>query len=158
MGYWGVKSFENDDAADALDAAFDHVHGRIYDELMDDRNSLTFDQVQGKLANPETLAVALEALCESVGEPFEAWGGADRLTFAGVVVRHAEFGVPIPDDARQRALDWLEHEELDWDEATARRLRRDQEIALLRKAAGGPETRRSDPPPGGIERWPNDDR
>ena len=27
MGHWGVKSFENDDAADALDAGFDRVHG-----------------------------------------------------------------------------------------------------------------------------------
>jgi hypothetical protein len=29
MGYWGVKSYENDEAADALDAGFDRVHGAL---------------------------------------------------------------------------------------------------------------------------------
>ncbi len=42
MGHWGVKSYEHDDAADALDAGFDRVHGAQYEELMDDRNPLTF--------------------------------------------------------------------------------------------------------------------
>src|SRR4051812_47634149 len=136
MGHWGVKSFENDAAADALDAGFDRVHGSSYDDLMDDRNPLTFDQVQQRLAGPETLAEALGALHEAVGRPLEQWDELERLAYAGVVVRHAEFGVPIPDDARLRALDWLEHEEIDWDEATARRLRREKEIALLRKTSG----------------------
>lgn len=134
MGHWGVKSFENDDAADALDAGFNRVHGAAYDDLMDDRNPLTFDQVQEKLANAETLAASLEALREAVGKPFEDWDEIERLAFAGVVVRHAECRVPIPDEARLRAIDWLEHEEIDWDEATVRRLRREKEIALLRKA------------------------
>ena len=29
MGHWGVKSYEHDEAADALDAGFDRVHGAI---------------------------------------------------------------------------------------------------------------------------------
>ena len=46
MGHWGVKSYENDEAGDALDAGFDRVHGKQYEELMDDRNPLSFEQVQ----------------------------------------------------------------------------------------------------------------
>src|SRR5438270_905105 len=114
MGHWGVKSFENDDADEALDAGFDRVHGATYDDLMDDRNRLTFDQVQQQLAGPETLAAALGALEEAVGRPREDWDEVERLAYAGVVVRHAEFGVPIPDDVRARAVDWLEHEAIDW--------------------------------------------
>jgi hypothetical protein len=133
MGHWGVKSFENDDADDALDAGFDRVHGASYEALMDDRNPTPFDQAQRSLAGPETLAASLDALAEMVGAPFEEWDEIERLAYAGVVVRHAEFDVPIPDDVRARALDWLEREEIDWDEATARRLRRDREIALLRR-------------------------
>lgn len=136
MGHWGVKSFENDDASDALDAGFDRVHGSVYDDMMDDRSPLTFDQVQKKLANAETLAAALAALGEWIETPIEAWDDVERLAFAGVVVRHAEFGVPIPDEVRLRALDWLEREEIEWEEATARRLRREKEIALLRRTPG----------------------
>jgi hypothetical protein len=132
MGHWGVRSHENDDASDALDAGFDRVHGAAYDALMDDRNPLPFDQVQKQLANAATLAAAIEALGESVGRPFEDWDDIERLAFAGVVVRHAELGVAIPDDLRLRAIDWLENEELEWPEATLRRLRRDKELALLR--------------------------
>ena len=135
MGHWGVKSFENDDADEALDAGFDRVHGDAYDELMDDRNPMTFDQVQKKLANAETLKAAVETLQETVGKPFEEWDEVERLAFVGVVVRHAEFGVPIPEDLKLRAMDWLEHEEIEWDEATARRLRRRKEIDLLKKTA-----------------------
>jgi hypothetical protein len=141
MGHWGVKSHENDDASDALDAGFDRVHGDAYEALMDDRNPLPFDQVQKQLANPATLAAAIEALSESVGRPFEDWDDIERLAFAGVVVRHAELGVAIPDDLRLRAIDWLVNEEIEWPEATLRRLRRDKELALLRgmksRAAGG---------------------
>jgi hypothetical protein len=137
MGHWGVKSFENDDAADALDRGFDRVHGAAYDELMDDRCPLTFDQVQQKLAGAETLAASLDALAEAAGgAPPEEWDERERLALAGVVVRHAEFGVPIPEEVRLRALDWLEREEIEWHEATARRLRREKEIALLRGARG----------------------
>jgi hypothetical protein len=137
MGYWGVKSFENDDAADALDHAFDRVHGPAYDELMDDHCPLTFDQVQQKLANAETLAAALEALGEASGPAQADWDQIVRLAFAGIIVRHAEFGVPIPEDARLQALEWLEREEIEWDEATARSLRREKEIALLRGTPRG---------------------
>jgi hypothetical protein len=137
MGHWGVKSYENDDAADALDAGFDRVHGALYEELMADENPLTTEQVERQLANVETLARAVEALVESVDRPFEEWDEVERLAFAGVVVRHAELGVAIPDEWRARALDWLEHEEIEWEEATARRLRRQKEMALLGPRAGG---------------------
>ena len=131
MGHWGVKSYENDDAADALDAGFDRTHGELYEEMMADENPLTTDQVERRLASAETLAAAVEALVESVDRPFEEWDEVERLAFAGVVVRHAELGVAIPDEWRSRALDWLEHEEIEWEEATARRLRRKKEMDLL---------------------------
>ncbi len=137
MGHWGVKSYENDDAADALDAGFDRVHGALFEELMADENPLTTDQVEARLANAETLDAALAALSTSVDRPFEEWDEVERLALAGVVVRHAELGVAIPEEWRARALDWLEHEEVEWEEATARRLRREKEMALLGPRAGG---------------------
>ncbi|QEH32567.1 hypothetical protein OJF2_10440 [Aquisphaera giovannonii] len=142
MGHWGVRSYENDDADDALDAGFEEACGEEYEALMDDRNPLPFDQVQGKLASGKTLEAAVRALEEMVGGPFDAepgrWDPEARLAMAGVVVRHAEFGVPIPPPLRDRAIACLEGEEIEWDEATKRRLRREKEIALLRRAAGGP--------------------
>jgi hypothetical protein len=133
MDYWGVSSFENDGAADAVDAAFERVHGDAYDELMNDKNPLTFDQVQAKLANAATLTAAVAALWESVGEDvaFDNWDDEARLAFVGVVVRHAEFGVPIPAELLDSALAWLRDESIEWDEATLRKLRRQKEIALL---------------------------
>ena len=135
MGHWGVKSYENDAAADAIDAGLERVHGDAYDDLMDDRSAVTFDQAQQQLASPETLAQAVEALQNEAGpdRPFEDWDEVERLGFAGVVVRHAEFGVAVPDDWLARAIDWLETETIDWDdEATVRRLRRQNEVARLR--------------------------
>jgi hypothetical protein len=132
MGHWGVKSYENDDAADALDAGFARVHGAAFEALMDDRNPLSFDQVQERLADAETLAAAVGVLHESFRRPIEEWDEVERLALVGVVVRHAELDVPIPAALRSRALDWLEHEEIDWEEAAARRLRLQKEIALLR--------------------------
>ena len=82
MGHWGIKSYENDGAADALDAGFDRVHGERYDELMDDRNPLTYEQVQQRLADPRTLAASIDALWEAVGREVapgavgSAWGPA----------------------------------------------------------------------------------
>jgi hypothetical protein len=139
MGHWGVKSYENDSAADALDAGFDRVHGPQYEELMDDRNPLSYEQVQQRLADPRTLEASIAALWDSVGPevPPELWDEETRLALAGIVVRHAELKVSIPDPWRQRAIDWLEHEEIDWHEATARRLRRQKELDLLRRAPPG---------------------
>ena len=130
MGYWGVKSYENDEASDAIDAAFEQVHGDAYDDLMDDRNPLPFDQAQQRLANPETLAAAVEALREEVGPEiaWDDWDDVERLALVGVVVRHAEFGVPVPPEWLDRAIDWLENEAIDWDEATVRRLRLQAEV------------------------------
>lgn len=144
MGYWGIKSYENDDADDALDAGFEDVHGDLYEELMEDGNPMSFDQVQKRLADGRTLAAAVAALEEMVGAkidgPTESWDGAARLGFAGVIVRHAEHGVEVPDALCALAIEWLEHEDLEWDEETKRRLRREKEIALLRRArASAPE-------------------
>ena len=131
MGHWGVKSYENDDAGDALDAGFARAHGPSYEDLMDDANPMTVEQVQGRLAGPETLRASLEALAEELGRPVEDWDEVGRLAYAGIVVRHAEVGVPIPADVRSLALGFLRDEPIDWEEATARRLRRDKEIRLL---------------------------
>ncbi len=135
MGHWGVKSYENDDAGDALDAGFARAHGPAYEDLMDDANPLTPEQVQERLAGPETLAGSLGALAEELGTAAEAWEEEARLAYAGVVVRHAELGVPIPPEVRDRALAFLRDEPIDWEEATARRLRRDKEIRLLESMA-----------------------
>jgi hypothetical protein len=136
MGHWGVKSYEIDEAADALDAGFDRVHGARYEELMDDRNPLSFEQVQAQLASPATLAAAIAWLREQFGDEFDGWDEVARLAFAGVVVRHAELGVPIAEPWRRHAVAWLEHEAIAWDAATARDLRRRSEIALLNRIAG----------------------
>ena len=145
MGHWGIKSYENDEASDAMDAGFDRVHGERYEELMDDRNPLTYEQVQQRLADPRTLAASIDALWDAVGRDVapEDWDDEARLALAGVVVRHAELKVPIPEEWRRRAIDWLDGEEIEWDEATARRLRRQKEIDLLRRVpAAGPEEQR----------------
>jgi hypothetical protein len=135
MGHWGVKSYENDDAHDALDAGFDRVHAEVYDELMDDDNPLTFEQIQEKLADARTLDAAIQSVKEQAGEgePTESWDEVTKLAFVGVVVRHAEIGVPIPVAWNDLAIEWLEHEEIDWEEATKRRLRIQKELGLLRQ-------------------------
>ena len=141
MGHWGVRSYENDEAADALDAGFERVHGDAYDELMDDRNPLTPEQIHAKLANPATLSAAVEAIREAVGLPWEEWDEVDRLGFVGVVVRHAELGVAVPLEWRDRAVGWLVDEPIEWEEATLRKLRHQKEIELLnglpRDGSGG---------------------
>ena len=74
---------------------------------------------------------------EMVGSPLEkaaAWDETARLALAGIVVRHAECGVLIPETLQKKSIEWLENEEIDWEEETKRRLRRDKEIALLRRA------------------------
>jgi hypothetical protein len=134
MGHWGARSYENDDAADALDAGFDRVHGKHYEELMDDRNPLTFEQVQERLADSRTLDAAVAALQASLPpeSPPESWNDRARLALVGIVVRHAELRVSIPEPWRQRAITWLEHEEIEWEEANLRRRIRQNELALLR--------------------------
>ena len=104
----------------ALQEAGIPAHGAVYDDLMNDRNPMTYEQVQERLASAETLAAAIEALREDLGDDPAGWDEIGRLAFCGVVVRHAELGVPIPDDLRERALKWLESETIDWDEATQR--------------------------------------
>jgi hypothetical protein len=106
---------------------------------MDDRNPLTFDQVQGRLADRRTLAEAVEVLRRAAGPetPWDDWDEARRLAFVGVVVRHAEFGVPVPAEWLDRAAHWLETEAIDWDEATLRELRRQNELRLLKTLRGG---------------------
>jgi hypothetical protein len=131
MGSWGVRSYDNDEAGEALDRGFERVHGHLYDELMDDRNPLTPEQIQAKLANPETLAAAVEFCREEVGLPWDEWDEVDRLGFVGVVVRHAELGVPVTDEWRDRAVAWLLDEAIEWEEATSRKLRRQKEIERL---------------------------
>ena len=90
---------------------------------MDDRNPLSFEQVQQKLADPQTLDASIEAVRETLGVngPPETWDELARLALGGVVVRHAELGVPIPEPWRSRAIDWLENEQIDWEEETLRR-------------------------------------
>ncbi len=125
MGDWGVKSYENDEASDALDAGFDRVHGAHFEELMDDRHPLTYEQVFQKLASIETFDASLAALRETLEEdcPPEDWDATAKLALVGIVVRHAELRVPIPEEWLARALDWLENEQLEWDEQTVRNLR-----------------------------------
>jgi hypothetical protein len=132
MGSWGVKSYEIDEADEALDAGFDRVHGEEYDRLMDDRNPMTLDQVHSRLADPATLDASIAALRETFGEDFETWDEVARLAYAGVVVRHAECKTAIPAEVKERTIAWLENEDIDWEEATARRLRREKEVALLK--------------------------
>jgi hypothetical protein len=135
MGHWGVKSYEHDDAADALDAGFDQVHGASYEELMDDRNPLTFEQVQQKLADARTLDASIDALpaMMNLEGPPETWDELARLALVGIIVRHAELKVPIPEAWRLQAIEWLENETIDWEEATTRQLRRRKEIDLLNR-------------------------
>jgi hypothetical protein len=135
MGHWGVKSYEHDEAADAMDAGFNKVHGTRYEELMDDRNPLSFEQVQQKLADARTLDASIEALRTmlAVDGPPEGWDELARLALVGIMIRHAELGVLIPEAWRLLAIACLENEEIDWEEATARRLRRRKEIDLLNR-------------------------
>jgi hypothetical protein len=138
MGHWGVKSYEHDEANEALDAGFERVHGARFEELMDDSNPLTFEQVQATLANSRTLLASIESLRDSLALDISPanWDELARLALVGIVVRHAELGVPIPEPWGHYTIDWLEHEEIEWEEPTARRLRRGKEMALIRKALG----------------------
>ena len=133
MGSWGVKSYENDDADFAIDAGMEQVHASTYEDLMEDDNPLTIDQIQRRLASVATLDAAVETYRAEVDRPWEDWDDEQRLAFAGIVVRHAELNVPIADAIRTRALDWLRAETIEWDEVTARRLRREREIDLLER-------------------------
>lgn len=137
MGHWGFKSYENDDADEALDRALESVHRDEYDKLMDDRNPTPYEEAQGKLLDEATLKAAIEHLVEQAGDDLERWDELDRLAMAGVVVRHAEKRVACPEPWLGRAIEWLEAEEIDWDEPTKRQARRQREIELLKKAVRG---------------------
>lgn len=145
MGHWGVASYENDDAADALDAGFDQVHGALYEELMDDDNELSFEEVLQKLADPRTLDAALKFLTDQFGPDPDDWEDVGKLAMVGVVVRHAELGVPIPDPWKGRALAWLKDEPIEWDDATLRKLRRAKEAELV--SSGKPSRKPGRPQP-----------
>ena len=153
MGHWGVKSYENDEASDALDAGFERVHGALYDELMDDRNPMSYDQVFQKLAGVDTFDASLAALRATFEEdsPPQDWDAAAKLALVGIVVRHAELRVPIPQEWLACALDWLENEQIDWEEQTIRDLRKRKEIDLLTRIS-----RRSEPS-GGEPKKPPDE-
>ena len=133
MGSWGVRSYDNDDADFAIDAGMEAVHGSTYEAMMEDHNPLTIDQIQQRLANPATLKAALTNYTSEVDRPWDDWDDEQRLSFAGIVVRHAELQVPIPTEWRDRAIAWLRAEPIEWDEVTARKLRRDREIELLER-------------------------
>ena len=106
---------------------------QLYEELMDDRNPLSFEQVQARLASPQTLEASIAALQESLAletrpkngmrQRDSPWRASSSATPNSVL--------PIPAVWLNRAIDWLENEDLDWEEATARRLRRQKEIRLL---------------------------
>jgi hypothetical protein len=133
MGHWGVKSYENDEAANAIDAGLEQVHGAAYESLMDDRHPMSYDDAQKSLANIATLAAAIDALREAIGpeRSWDDWDENERLAFAGIVVRHAEFGVDVPVDSLDRAIAWLENETIEWDDATLRRHRLKKELETL---------------------------
>ena len=158
MGYWGVKSYENDDADDALDAGFEQVHGEVYEELMDDRNPLSLDQVQKRLADERTLVESVKALEEMMGAHGRRRSRGLGRRRQGWPSPAWSFAMPswawrFPEPLRERAIDWLEGEEIDWDEETKRRLRREKEIALLRRGKPAP-TSGEDPM---IEQRPRQD-
>ncbi|QDV32800.1 hypothetical protein [Tautonia plasticadhaerens] len=132
MGHWGVRSYEVDEVADAIDSAFERIHGRAYDDLMSDRDPTPAEQIHRQLANADTLRVALEAFREEHGDDLDSWDELARLALCGVVVLHAELGVPVPGDLRDRAASWLEHEDLDWDPQPMRDARRRREVEFLR--------------------------
>jgi len=136
VGYWGVKSYEEDDADFALDAGFERVHGAVYLQLMDDRDPTPLEEVQRRLADRRTLAAALNALAnEFQGRPLEEYDDDQRISYCGVVVRHVECGVVPPRAVRDRALRWLQEETVEWDDPAARRRRLAWEIELLRRTA-----------------------
>jgi hypothetical protein len=136
MGYWGVRSYDNDLANDALDGALETIHGEAYDALMDDRNPISYQEAQDKFLDAETLAEAVEILRDELGEDMGTWDEEGRLALAGVVVRHAERQIPVPADLLALALTTLETEDLEWDDAKDREHRRRREIELLRTPAG----------------------
>ena len=136
MGYWGVRSYEEDDADFALDAGFERVHGAAYLKLMDDRDPTPLEEVQRRLADERTLDAALKALADDFrGRPLDEYDDDQRISYCGVVVRHVEFGVIPPRAIRDRALRWLEEETVEWDDPAARRRCLTREIGLLRETA-----------------------
>ncbi len=133
MGYWGIKSYENDLAHDALDAGFDRIHGARYEELMDDRNPMPYEKVHEQLASLETLSATLAALDELVEGPALEGDDEALLAWVGVVLRHVECRVPVPVVTIERAIQILENEDLEWPRPTERKLRLDKELAAFRK-------------------------
>ena len=134
MGQWGVRSYENDDADFAIDAGMDRVHGPAY-EGHDGRRQPADDRPRSIGSSPTARRWRRPSRTTPPRSTprGDDWDDEQRLGFAGIVVRHAELGVPVPDDWRLRALSYLRDEAIEWEEATARKLRRDREIELLER-------------------------
>ena len=112
MGYWGVKSYENDDAGDDAStpgsSRFTAPGLRGADGRQQSASPWTGPEA---LADDQTLVGSVKALEEMVVatvDGSQAWDDKGRLALAGVVVRHAELGVAIPEALGLRAIDWLE--------------------------------------------------
>ncbi|MCY2933916.1 MAG: hypothetical protein WCJ40_05715 [Planctomycetota bacterium] len=133
MGYWGVKSYENDLTHDALDAGFDKVHEASYEALMDDRNPLPYEKVHEQLANQETLDQSLAALDDMVDGVAYELDDESKLAWVGVVIRHVECRLDLTKEMLQRAISILENEDMEWPRPTERKMRLEKELALLRK-------------------------
>ena len=133
MGFWGIKSYENYLAHDALDAGFYQVHGKRYEELMDYRNPVPYEKVHEELADLQTLEASLAALQELAAELPDDSEDDVKLAYVGVVVRHAECKLTGSEGHFVKAIELLEQEDLDWPRPTERKLRIEKELALLRK-------------------------
>ena len=103
---------------------------------MDDRNPLSFEQVQQKLADSRTLECVDRRLEEMLGIEGRPRAGTSSRgwRWPGSWCAMPSWASPIPEEWRRLAIDWLENEEIDWEEETIRQLRRRKEIELLKRA------------------------
>ena len=87
MNYWGVKSYENDDAGDALDAGFDPVHGALVKNSW--MTTIRFHSSKFKRdLQASRLWKRRSRLCGNRLlwiDPPEEWDESARLALAGIV-------------------------------------------------------------------------